>query len=261
MAAPIEIHTRADVDLSGALVIVGAPGLGFVGSIMTRYLVEALEMERIGGLHCAEFPPYTPIEKGRPLHPVRIHALETRCGLDLKCDRIVALTSELFAGTHMIHHLSETIVDWASGIDAELMIVPDAIMPADEAEESEKIHGIASTDQAAAFLERADVPSLNEGVMMGMTAGLLAASEHQEFDTVALLAESKPDHPDARAAARLVELMDVILPGIKLESGPLLERAEGIEATVKSLRLQLARQTKQVATDMPTEEARVSMYH
>lgn len=261
MIAPIEIHTRDDFDLSGALVIVGAPGLGLVGSIMTRYLVETLEMERIGGLHSVEFPPYAPIENGRPLHPVRIHGLETRCGLDLDCDRIAVITSELFTNPRMIPHLSESLVAWCKKIDAELMVVPDAIMPGDGAEETDAVLGIASTDPAWRFLERADLPPMKEGAMVGMTAGLLSTSEHRGFDTVALLAESKPDHPDARAAARLVEVMDAVLPGIKLESGPLLQRAEKIEATVQALRSQLAQQSRQVEQEAPIQGSPVSMYH
>lgn len=259
MPAPIEFHTRDDVDLSGALVVVGAPGLGFVGSIMTRYLVETLQMERVGGLHSAEFPPYVPVENGRPLHPVRIHSLETKCGLDLQCDRIAVLTSEFFTGPRMIHHLSSTLMDWADEIDAALILVPDAIVSENE-EESDRVQGIASTDAAADVMARAGVAPLADGAMTGMTAGLMAAGEHRGRDVLALLAESNPEHPDARGAARLVEVVDLILPGIKIESGPLLKRAEEIEATVRSVRQQLAQQSRRSEEAQPADPAHMSIY-
>ena len=52
---------------------------------------------------------------------------------------------------------------------------------------------------------------------------------------MALLVEADPSYPDARAAAKLIELLDKLLPNIKLDTEPLIEEAERIEKQIKSM--------------------------
>ncbi len=84
MPDDIEFHLKPDMDLTGALVIVGTPTLGLVGTITARYLTQAMDMNLVGGMHSDRFPPSIVVHEGRPLHPIRVHAIETKCGLDLK---------------------------------------------------------------------------------------------------------------------------------------------------------------------------------
>jgi uncharacterized protein len=235
MAGDIEIHLKSDMDLTGALVIIGAPTLGLVGTITARFLTQSLEMELLGGFHSDRFPPSVIVHDGVPLHPVRIHALKTKCGLDLECEKVVVLTSETFLEPGILWPLGKAIVDWCKKIESNLVIVPDAVRPPGK-KESETIRGIASTPRASELLEKMDVQALSDGLIMGNSASLLLSAEHDGLDLMCLLSESVPDHPDARAAARIVKLLDRVMPDIHIESRPLLEEAEKIEGMVRRMR-------------------------
>lgn len=236
MASPIEIHTRKDVDLSGSLVVVGAPSIGFVGSITSRFLIQQLGLERVGGFHSDRFPPYTLIEDARPMHLIRVHTLETSCGLDLDCKRLVVVSSEVMPGPNMVYPLARAMLDWTRDIDAEMVIVPDG-MPQSDDEDGEdlQVHGVGTTQDARELLQRADVQPLEEGLMVGLTAALLSVAEQKEQDLACLVTATAKEHPDARAAARLTGFLDKILPDISIDKEPLMQEAERIESKVKQL--------------------------
>src|SRR2546428_526097 len=84
------------------------------------------------------------------------------------------------------------------------------------------------------------------------------------FPTVALVRDGQPmnpvriyagpDYPDARAAARAIEIIDKLLLHTELDARPLYEEAERIEMQLKSIHHQTE------AAKKPTEPARPNMY-
>ena len=56
------------------------------------------------------------------------------------------------------------------------------------------------------------------------------------FNVLSLLAEVKEDIPDARAAARVIQVLDELLLAIKLDPEPLLAEAKELEAQVRMMR-------------------------
>lgn len=74
---------------------------------------------------------------------------------------------------------------------------------------------------------------------------------------MAILAESGGDLangaiPDARAAARIIERLDGLLPAIKLDSDPLLEEAKRIEDKIREM---MATQLNQMKMDKTGSES------
>lgn len=90
--------------------------------------------------------------------------------------------------------------------------------------------------------------------MGGVAGALLQAGARAGVDVLALLAEAKPDGADARAAARLVQVLDRMIPAIELDLGPRLRQAEAIEATVRKAQESMQRESSRRADD-------ASMYH
>src|SRR3990172_3264464 len=56
-----------------------------------------------------------------------------------------------------------------------------------------------------------------------------------EFQPPPLLSEARPDFPDARAAAKVIETIDRLLPHTPLDARPLYEEAERIENQLKNI--------------------------
>lgn len=54
-------------------------------------------------------------------------------------------------------------------------------------------------------------------------------------DLCAILAEANPAFPDARAAARIIDKLDLVFPNVKLDPEPLIEEAARIEEQIKAM--------------------------
>ena len=80
--------------------------------------------------------------------------------------------------------------------------------------------------------------SLNEGVIT-------------KREVLCLLAEAHADFPDSRAAGNLLQKLDVILPGIKIDPKPLYKEAEKIENDIKKF-IQQSKPTAPALPQIPT---------
>lgn len=239
-------------EVADPLAIVGLPTLGLVGTITAQYLVDQLEMPEVGGVYSRGFPPVGRISGGRSGFPVRLHAVEARCGLDLTCEHLVVGVSEFLPGPASVYDLSQALTAWADGADASALVVPDGLLV--PGEEREEIHGVAALEGGIGTLEAAGVDPLEEGILGGFSAAVIADGRRRGMNAISLLAESSPEHPDARAAARLVKVLDRLVPDIPIETKPLLEEAKRIEAKTQALREQIDEQTN------PTPSRYDSMY-
>src|SRR5947209_2259927 len=113
---------------------------------------------------------------------------------------------------------------------------------------------IGSTDKAMDMIRKNGITVFEEGVITGVAGVLLNEGRKRDFDVITLLSEAHPDYPDARAAARAIEIIDKLLLHTELDARPLYEEAERIEMQLKSIHHQTE------AAKKPTEPPRPSMY-
>jgi uncharacterized protein len=227
----VEIHQLKEVDLRGSTLIDGFPSVGLVSSIVANYLVEMLGMEQIGIMDSPRFPTVALVKDGVPLNPVRIYAGDSRGG------PVVIFISEFQPQAGMIKGIAEAVLDWARDKGCSLLICPEGlIVDRDEASKGEvHVYGIGSTPKAHQMLVDHSVRIFEEGVITGVAGVLLNEGRKRGFDVISLLSEAHPDYPDARAAARVIEIVDRILLKMDLDTGPLYEEAGRIEEQLKSI--------------------------
>ena len=101
------------------------------------------------------------------------------------------------------------------------------------------IYGIASTKEARDLLEGTRIMPFSEGVISGVAGVLLNEGKRRDFNVISLLAETRTEYPDARAAARVIEAIDETILNIGIDVGPLYKEAEGIELKIKMMRAQM----------------------
>tara|TARA_X000001036_G_scaffold348851_1_gene329254 strand:+ start:749 stop:1591 length:843 start_codon:yes stop_codon:yes gene_type:complete len=261
--APV-VAVDDDLNAEGALVVTCFPSAGFVSSIVAHYLVDRLGLTFVGGARGAGLPPVCLVQEGKPLPPLRFYAGEPICHMD-RCDKVVLIASEIQVNADLTLSLADSILDWveASGASQVMMIDsfshgPDqahSIFDDDESDES--MLGIGSTDSAQETLEQLGVSKLRHGVVGGMSGVMLGECRRRRIDAMAILAESGGDLangaiPDARAAARIIERLDGLLPAIKLDTEPLLEEAQRIEEQIREM---MATQLNQSKMDKPGVES------
>ena len=80
---------------------------------------------------------------------------------------------------------------------------------------------------------------MKQGVVGGITGVMMGESRRRGVDVMAILAESDGTIggglPDARAAARIIECLDELIPAVHLDPGPLLEEAQRIEGEIREM--------------------------
>ena len=241
---------RVEVDpglnASGALVVSCFPSIGFVSSIVAHYLVDKLDLELVGGVRHPKLPPVCLVQDGKPLPPMRFYSGEPICNME-RCDKIVLIASGIQVLPELNLPLADTLLDWCTenGVGATMLIdsyaqgIGQQHSIFDDDQTDETLLGIGSTDTSHETLEELGVPLLKQGVVGGITGVMMGESRRREVDVMAILAESDGEIggslPDARAAARIIECLDGLLPAVHLDPEPLLAEAQRIEGEIREM--------------------------
>jgi uncharacterized protein len=225
----IEIHKFKEMNLENATVVNGFPSLGLVSTITANYLIGALNLDQIGALDSDEFPPVSMIYASKPKFPARIYADEKA--------KIVVFLSEFTPLPHLVRTIARTMLSWAIDHKCWRIVAPE-VVSAKGADKDLQVFGVGSTERAREELKMLNVKPFVQGMVSGISGILLNESRRRNFDVVALLAQARPGIPDARAAAKIIEVIDSFMPTLEVDVEPLYEEAEKIEAYVKRLREQ-----------------------
>jgi len=233
MENDIQIIERKHVTVRDAVLVEGFPSVGMVSSIVANYMIKMLDMEYIGSVSSRYFHPSAVISKSVPMPPVRIYAGQPVEKKGCICDRLVVLTSEFPPPVELMKPLVDKILDWTKQKDIKTIVSVEGIINESAQDENATTYAIASTERARKMLDNKNITHLENGIITGISGVLLHEAERLQRDVVCLLSDANPQIPDARSAARLIEVLDQFLPKLKLDPEPLIEEAEKLEAHLK----------------------------
>ncbi|MBI4415595.1 MAG: proteasome assembly chaperone family protein [Euryarchaeota archaeon] len=232
------------VDLSQALVVLGFPSVGLVGSIASAHLVASLRLREVGALISPEFPPTAVVREGISTSPVRVYLGDVVCGVDGGCQQLCVIHSDVAPKSRFVVPLADAIVSWARARGARGLVGLEGVTKEDAREEEVGVLGIASDPEGRRLLDGLHIPPLEDGVLTGIGGVALYAARVHGVPALCLLAESREDFPDARGAARLLETLQPLVPLVPIDERPLYEQAELLEA---EFRRQLERSQRAVS--------------
>ncbi len=233
----LEIYELKKMDLRDGIVIDGFPSVGLVSSIVANYIIESLNLEQIGIVDSAYFPAVALIRNGLPHSPVRIYGGKVKDNL-----KMAVFVSEFQIPSAILKPLATLMLDWADEQKISTVITPEGLIQ-EEKKEKVEVYAVTSTKYAKEKLPNY-VLDFTEGVITGVTGVLLTEGRKRGTDVIALLAEAHPDYPDARAAAKIVEVLNDIMQVVKIDPKPLYEEAEKIEKNLATIREQAAKVKK-----------------
>lgn len=227
----IRIVDTRDEPLKGAMMVIGFPTHGLVGSVAASYLVHALDMTSVAYMTSDHFPPTVIMEEGVVSAPVRFYVSKMVCGVDRSCEQLLVAISDIQPPPETLPDLSRQLLDWAERKGVQLLVVVEG-QPVDE-----EVQGDA---RVVAMANRAAAPLLGKysfdpanGAVTGFAGGLLLASIGRQLPVLCLVAQAHKDFPDARAAAKVIESINPLVPLLVLDTKPLREKAEEIEGEVR----------------------------
>jgi len=210
-----------------ATIIEGFPGLGFIGSITTEFLVEHLKAEKIGKIEFTEQMPIVAIHNSKVVEPFGIFYSKKFNLIILHA--ITPVNNIEWKITDAIEQLSKMVV----------------------AKEVISIEGVASQNKTTnAFyyskkfnknFDRINISPLKEGIIMGVTASIIL---RDNLPSSCIFVETHSQLPDSRAAAKVIETLDKYL-NLKIDFKPLLQKAEEFENKLKTLMQQKSMATEE----------------
>ncbi len=229
----ITVYEHKKMDVSNALVMTGFPTVGVVGTIASRFIINTLKLDMIGSFSSDFFQPITIVSKGRPLPPVRIYGGKKKCGIDGGCDQIVVITSEFLPPMGVMRPLANKILEWCENRNCSSIVAVEGFNMVEGGSKEVPLYGVASTNKGRTFLKKHNVILMEEGMVSGISGVLLYEGEIKKFNTMCMLAGVHSDFPDARAAAKVLEVVNEMIPEIEIDPEPLYKEAGRIEEEIE----------------------------
>jgi uncharacterized protein len=242
----IEFIEYENVDLSNCLLIVAFPTVGLISSIAGHFIIDSLKLKEIGAIVSKDFMPATIIHNGKPSPPVRIYAGDKKCGPNGTCEQIAVIISEFMPPYNIIKPLADKILEWATKKGCQSIVSLEGTHAVDSKKKF-KVYGVSSNDAMKELLKKYKIEETLEGMITGVNGVMLYQGALKKRDVLCLLSEANASFPDSRAAGNLLEKVDIMLPGIKIDPKPLYKEAKEIEKKIR----QFMQQSKPTAPQIP----------
>ena len=232
--ALVEVRTLKEVDLKGGTIVAAFPSVGLVSTISATYLIQMLPVDQVCALESEDFPSVSMIYAKKPKFPARVYASAQH--------KLAIFICEMPLPTRIHRPVAYTLMEWAKKQGCRRIISLEGLPMEGEAPAGGQpdIWGVGSTDQARAELDKHKIPQLETGMIAGVAGVLLNEGRWRKVDVIALLAEARPDLPDAHAAVSLVHALDELLEDITVDLGPLQQQARQLEEFLQKLKQQAA---------------------
>ena len=227
---PRIVETRA-LSLLGSTLVVGFPTHGLVGSVAVSYLVHSLGMTPLGYLQSERFPPTVVMEAGEVQPPVRLYASRQVPGAKRKGSPLVAVLSDIQPPPELLNGIGKRLLDYAETKGIKLVVALEG-QPVEETPPGE-VRVVAMSNPSATKIreEYRFLPAT--GLVTGFAGALLSASVGRKLPVLCLVAQAHKGHPDARAAARVLEIIRPLVPMLVIDTRPLRRKAEEIEGDLR----------------------------
>ncbi len=252
----VEIKLNKDIDMENALVILGFPTVGLIGSISGNYISKSLNLKRVGSVQSRYFMPSVIIRDSKPVPLVRIyHGGKQVCHENDLCDNLITIVSEFPIPPQIVDSMISQIIEWTNKGNVSLFLGLEGVKSTDKNEDQVDVYGVASNEKMKQLLNRYNTERIKDGMIAGFTGALLSRITENNDNMICMLTEGHVAYPDSRAAGRLLEKVDEMLTGVNIDLDPLYEEAEKIETEIKKNLKQSQQIPRAQKTTVP------NMYH
>jgi uncharacterized protein len=254
----LNIDIKKDIQLRDGVLIHGFPGPGLASAIAINYVMDQLELPRIGTMSSEVFPALAVVRDYVPGHPMRFYGK----------DGLLLLISEMAPMDALARLISDNLIKFSRENGIRTVISLEAIVQQQMPQQNPTVEGaddggevkepevfvVASTEKLKDQLEEKGLKLFKEGMITGVAGLLLSEGERLGIDIICILTEANPMFPDARAATRMLEELTKI-ESLDLDLDKLEKQAEEIEEKVKDSMMQAQKylEAQQKQGQQPTE--------
>jgi uncharacterized protein len=241
--ATITIREFQKKDLKAYTLIEGFPGIGLVGTIAAKYLIEKLNFHKCGYIDSDIFIPVIRVREGKPIHPSRIFINEKK--------KLLIIISEQIIPHRFMDDFARAVVKWINDRGIKKVISLSGIRT-EQAQEKRRVYGMAANDKSLQILKKNNVNIIKEGVTSGITALALLELKDTDKQAISLLGEVKL-MTDYFAAAEILKTLNNILK-LDIDVAPLLKEAKKVEHELTQFLESLKQEKRKVQELEPTND-------
>ncbi len=207
---------------NGYTLIEGFPGMGLVGTISAKYLVENMDFKEIGHIHSDVFMPIIRIHEGVPVFPSRIYVNDKY--------KLVVLISEQVIPKPYVPKVARAVIEWILQNGITRVISLAGIQTG--AKGSPLVYGIAANQKSKELFSGLDVEIIDDGITTGITAIILLHLKDSPVKAVSMLGNVTLG-ADYKAASELIKRLNKLMK-LNLKIDPLLDQAKKTEQEIIS---------------------------
>jgi len=221
----VRIREYKKLDLRGGILFDGFPSIGLVSTILANYYIASFNLDSIAVIDSPAFPPITTIYAGKPKFPARIHADEKL--------KFAVISSEFTPHPALDREIGLAICKWAIKHGINKILTIEGILEEKDLEEVGKVWVVGSTSKSMEDIKKAELPVLEYGAIMGIPAIILNECKFLNVDAYCFITKVHHTHPEFKASAIVLEMINKLFPDISLDPKPLYAEAEKIEKKIK----------------------------
>lgn len=233
MAEDRWITNRAN-DWKDALILTAFPTTGSAASIATHFLREELKLELAASIHIKGQGPIVVVQSGIATAPVRVFGGDATCDIKLqkRCRDLYIVTTDLVLDPAMMRRVAHLILEKAKADGAHMILALEGVVRG-EGDDTPDLFMAAASPEVLEELQVLEVPTAGQALIGGMTGELLLEASGNGVPVGSLMVQASRRHPDGRAAAALIKVLDKLIPQVKIDPGPLEEQAMKLEKAIK----------------------------
>ena len=206
-----------------ATIIEAFPGFGLVGTIAGEFLLEHLEVEKIGKIIFNEMPAMVAIHENKLVEPLGIF-------YNKKYNLIIL--HAITAPTGHEWEIADTLIKLAKDLKVKGIISLEGVGSGDGTAPGDRVFYFSNAQKDASKFKKIKIDELKEGIIIGVTGAILLRSEN--IPVSCIFAETQTNLPDSKAAAKIIETLDKLL-GLKVDPKPLRAQARNFEDKLKGM--------------------------
>ncbi len=203
------------------IIIEGFPSFGLASTIATEFLIKHLHAEKIGRVISDKLTPIVALHEGKPIDPIEIFH-------DKKNNLMILRALTDISNNEWL--LVKLISDLVEKTNAKEIISLEGI--AESKLKNSNLFYFTNSDKKKKDLEKAGLKQFNEGIVRGVTAGLILNLEKSNNKFSAFFVESNPNFPDSKAAGEIVRAVNTYL-GTNINPRPLIKSGQEFEKKLK----------------------------
>lgn len=234
----VEIKTLKTLQPKEPVLVVGLPGIAYIGKLSVDYLIQQLKAELVAEVYSKFFPPYVMIRDDGIVELMRneLHYLRNETGED-----IFFLTGNAQAfSPEGQYEVADKVLDWAVNLGIRKIFSIAALLT-DRSFETPSVYGTATTPVLLEEIKKHRVLPLDQGSISGTNGLIIGLAKKRSIGGICLMGETRGYQTpegfyviDPRAVRAVLDVLTSLL-NLKIDMTLLDKQTEEMDDLIKKM--------------------------